>query len=91
MRVIQIADGETTTGAKTTHYVVGTLRENYSVAIKGTGTFDVDFEGSFDGVNWVDLATAKNSDEMFSVLAVPYVRINCNTMTGASVSAWVGV
>lgn len=91
MRIVQIADGVTTTGAKSTYSIVGSVRNEYTAAIKGTGTFNVQLEGSFDSTNWVILGSAKNADEIFLVPAVPYVRINCVTMTGATVDAWVGV
>lgn len=91
MRVVQLAAAETTTGAKTAATIVGSVRENFSAYLKGTGTFSVDFEGSFDGTNWVKIVTAKTANEVFLLPATPYVRINCVTMTGASVDAFVGV
>lgn len=91
MRIVTVASGETTTGAKTTINIVGSNRETFSFHLYGTGTFSVDVEGSFDGTNWNDLATAKTASEIFSVLAMPYLRLQCNTMTGANVSAKVGV
>ena len=91
MRIVTVASGETTTGAKTTVNIVGSNRENFSFHLYGTGTFSVDLEGSFDGTNWNDLATAKAASEIFSVLAMPYLRLQCNTMSGATVSAKVGV
>lgn len=91
MRVVKIADGETTTGAKQTVQIVGSLRENYSVGLKiSGGTASVDFEGSFDGTNWDALVTAKNADEIFQVTATPYVRVNITAITG-TVNAYVGV
>ncbi len=42
-------------------------------------------------MNWVILETAKSADEIYLVPAVPYIRINCTTMTGATVDAYVGV
>ena len=91
MRVVTLVSGATTTGAKTAVNVVGTLRENYSVHLYGTGTFSIDIEGSFDGTNWNDLATAKTASEIFQVIAMPYMRVQCNTMTGANVSVKAGV
>ena len=91
MRVIKIADGESSTGAKQSTIVVGSMRENYSVGLKIlTGTASVDFEGSFDGTNWDTLASAKNADEIFQVTATPYIRINITAITG-TVDAFVGV
>jgi hypothetical protein len=91
MRIVTLAAGETTTGAKTTTQIVGSTRENFTAIIRGTGTFSVDFEGSFDGTNWVALVTAKAADEIFSIAAVPYLRVNCQTMTAANITAKVGV
>lgn len=91
MRVVTVISGETTTGAKTAVNVVGTLREKYSVHLYGTGTFSVDIEGSFDGTNWSDLDTARAASAIFQVTAMPYLRAQCNTMTGANVSIKVGV
>lgn len=91
MRIVQLADGETTTGAKSAFSIVGSVRTEYTANIKGTGTYNVQLEGSFDNTNWVILGSAKSADEIFLVPAVPYVRINCVTMTGASVDAFLGV
>lgn len=91
MRIVTLVSGETTTGAKQTVNIVGSNRENFSCQLYGTGTFDVDVEGSFDGANWNDLATAKTAAGIFSILAMPYLRVVCNTMTGANVSVKVGV
>lgn len=91
MRIVTLASGETTTGAKTTTQIVGSIRENFTAMIRGTGTFSVNFEGSFDGTNWITLVSAKAANEIFSLIAVPYLRINCITMTGANVTVKVGV
>lgn len=91
MRVIQIADGEATTGAKTAAIIIGSQRENFSVSLDVlTGTASVDIEGSFDGTNWIKLVTAKTADEVFQVIAVPRIRVNITAITG-TVDVFVGV
>lgn len=91
MRVVSLVANATTTGTKTAVNIVGSLREKFTIQLWGTGTFDVDIEGSFDGTNWESLAIDKTAGEIFQVNAIPYLRVNCVTMTGADISVTAGV
>jgi hypothetical protein len=80
----------TTNVASAVQTVLGSQRENYTVQVYGTGTFTVVVEGSFDGTNFFTMAS-KTASEIFSVLAVPFLRATTSGTAGASVNVWAGV
>ena len=90
MRTVTIMEAVTTDTASAVQTVLGSQRENYTVQVYGTGTFTVVVEGSFDGTNFFTMAS-KTASEIFSVLAVPFLRATTSGTAGASVNVWAGV
>lgn len=90
MRTVTIMEAVTTNVASAVQTVLGSQRENYTVQVYGTGTFTVVVEGSFDGTNFFTMAS-KTASEIFSVLAVPFLRATTSGTAGASVNVWAGV
>ena len=90
MRTVAIMEAVTTDVASAIRNIIGSQRENFSIQVYGTGTYTVVIEGSFDGTNFFTLAS-KTASEIFSVLAVPYLRATTSGTSGASVNVWAGV
>jgi hypothetical protein len=85
MSLITLGLAVTTNSTEDTNRVVLASRENFLIAIFGTGTFTCNIEVSLDGTNWDSLAT-KTADEIFTIAGAPYIRLVTSGMAGASVT-----
>jgi hypothetical protein len=83
-----------------TPYAIGTLvngvtnltaLQNWSVQISGSATFNVSFQTSLDGVNWVTQGSAITSTSITSFTGVPacYVQLLVNSISGGSITGTI--
>ena len=88
--VVTLGLNVTTNSTEATNRVVRPLLDQFTIQVKGTGTFSAAIQGSLDGTNWYTLAT-KTADEIFTVAVVPYIRLVTSGMSGADVSVFAAV
>lgn len=85
MSTLTLGSSVTTNLTGPTNRVVLSSRENFLIAVEGTGTFTCDIEVSLDGTFWDSLAT-KTADEIFTIARAGYIRLVTSGMSGANVT-----
>ena len=90
MRTVTLMENVTTDVASSIRNIIGSQRENFTIQVRGSGTYSVVIELSFNGTDFYTIAT-KTASEVFAVVAAPYIRCTTSGTSGADVSVFAGV